>query len=452
MYLSKLLKDTVRLDLFKLNFSFSNEEAGYLYIDDTAKPSAKIMVRIFSFILKFIYSLFSINLNCLKKLKGLETLFFVSSKNQFDAIKIVSNLCKNYEIIGMFGFGKVQIPLFFIYLSTLFFFPLVLYNYFKSDGYKKESFRYSFDAYWLIYGIYLISRIVLKYIKPNIIVFLNDHSYENLTVHKAAKDEGVITIFIEHASVTETLKLPTLVFDYAFLEGLNSLIKYDSYGASDTKVFLVGQAKFDEYLKFRNTSSRVSKIGICVSSLADYKIATELCVALKNNLPQIQLILRPHPADPRINKWFKMHEKLRINFSNSKEESSYEFLQKVDAIISGDSNIILESVLLNVYPIRYAFSNELTDYYGFIKSGLVNNTYKNSEDLIKFLYKLINIKPIIQNNIKIYCDTIGTKYEGKSTLIILELISSLIKKENIVDEKKWVRLKEVSNLEAYRLY
>ena len=107
---------------------------------------------------------------------------------------------------------------------------------------------------------------------------------------------------------------------------------------------------------------------------------------------------------------------------------------------------------MNVYPLRYAFSNELTDYYGFIKSGLVNNTYKNSEDLIKFLYKLINIKPIIQNNIKIYCDTIGTKYEGKSTLIILELISSLIKKENIVDEKKWVRLKEVSNLEAYRLY
>jgi len=58
-----------------------------------------------------------------------------------------------------------------------------------------------------------------------VLVVANDHSYPCTTIVKAAQDEGVKTVYIQHASVSD--KFPALKFDYALLEGLDSLEKYN---------------------------------------------------------------------------------------------------------------------------------------------------------------------------------------------------------------------------------
>lgn len=451
MWLYKLISKTIKIDIFDLNYAYSSEESGTLYIKDHNMPRFGVIVRVLSFIKGFVFSLFSINFDCFFKLKEKKLLFFVSTSNQYESIKKIHINNSNSEVLGTFGFGNIKFPILLSYLSSLFFLPKLIIHYSTSKNYKRKSFKYSFDQYWLSYGLYFISRIGFKYLKPNIVVFSNDHSFENRSVLRAAIDENITTIFIQHASVTKTLKFPKLIYNYAFLEGLDSLQKYDSYGKSKTKVFLVGQSKADDFIQFRNKSNEIKNLGICVSSLDIIEKVEEVCLEIIKKFPKLKLKLRPHPSDKRFNGWKQLSKKLEINFSDAKNESSFKFLQMVDSIITGDSNIVLESVVMNVYPIRYVFADKMTDFYGFIHSGIVMNAYNNPNDLLDRLDELINYKPNIQYKSKAYNDVVGTKYEGKSTLIIVELINNIIITENIIYKKKWIRMKGIKNLEAYHL-
>ena len=147
-----------------------------------------------------------------------------------------------------------------------------------------------------------------------------------------------------------------------------------------------------------------------------------------NNFPNIKLYLRPHPAE--ISKYVNDDNIQNVTISNSILENSFIFLNKVDAIISGNSSILLEAALVNVYPIYYfseprsKWRDDLYDKYGYIKNNIAKEI-KDLNQLFDYLILITRKKQNLTVNTKFYCDTIGTKWEGRSSELASKYINHL---------------------------
>ena len=109
-----------------------------------------------------------------------------------------------------------------------------------------------------------------------------------------------------------------------------------------------------------------------------------------------------------------------IQFSNSLIENSFNYCKNIDVIIAGNSSILLEAAMLNVYPILWRDSNSITKYnddpsdkYGFIKNGLAVPCDSISE-IIDCLEKVKIKKPDVRTNASLYIKNINTDWDGQS--------------------------------------
>ena len=360
-----------------------------------------------------------------------QIMFFYMSKNNFDSLKPVANLLPDSALITAHPKWKegYLIPMFFAYLFSLPFLPILLCYIYKSKGYQRKSFSSFFERYWLTFGFYYFLRIYLRLTVPKAVVIANDHRPEPRTLVLVAQELKIPTFYIQHASVSE--KFPPLKFDYALLEGKDSLSKYSKIGEIKSKIFLTGMPKFDRYFSEINKNVNLRKLGICTNGLDPLNKVSNLVRYLKGKFPTIRLFLRPHPAETNKYKLFYQDLALRVSarYSNAETESAFTFLKKVDAIIACHSSILLEAALLNVYPIYYDYKNKNTDAYGYVKNGLADyvNNYK---DLGMIIERLIANKPCIRNRAKYYCETIGTENDGKSAELAKDIISSIVLSNN----------------------
>ena len=71
---------------------------------------------------------------------------------------------------------------------------------------------------------------------------------------------NIETLYIQHASVTS--RFPALKFNYAFLDGFDTLNKYITAGPSETKVFLTGTCKFDNVLVSKQNIIYINNLSI----------------------------------------------------------------------------------------------------------------------------------------------------------------------------------------------
>lgn len=354
-------------------------------------------------------------------------MFFYITKNNFDSLKPIANLLPNSVLITAYPKWKqgYLIPMFFAYLFSLPFLPTLLCYIYKSKGYQGKSFSSFFKQYWLTFGFYYFLRIYLRLTVPKAIVVANDHRPEPRTLVLVAQELKIATFYIQHASVSE--KFPPLNFDYALLEGKDSLSKYSKIGEIKSKVFLIGMAKFDKYFLEINKSVKLTKLGICTNKLDPLDKVSDLTRYLSKRFAAIELFLRPHPGKANKYKLFHQNLALRVSarYSDPETESTFVFLKKVDAIIACRSSILLEAALLNVYPIYYDYTNKKMDGYGYVRNNLADyvNNYKNLEVIIE---RLIRYKPYIRNRTKYYCETVGTENDGKSAELAKDIISSIV--------------------------
>lgn len=275
---------------------------------------------------------------------------------------------------------------------------------------------------------------------------INDHNMPCRALVQAAKELRIPTIYIQHASVT--LKFPPLRFDYALLDGLDALEKYDQIGTSSTKVFLVGVPKLDSALAFANHHAKVQRIGICTNKLDPLQRVDDLCQHIRHTFPDIPLVLRPHPGDNRWPLWQDLAQRHQIDFSDARVQLSTDFLRTVDAVIVSSSNILLEATLLNVFPLYYDFTQQARDGYGFLRNGLTLYTSEPGE-LSAQLRALLAFKPDVQVRARRYCATLGTTYAGRSSALALSLIHD-IARGNPIQQERWRRI-VACNLDAYEL-
>lgn len=362
------------------------------------------------------------DLICLARNKNIKdkVLLYYNSINQLNALSPINNNLNKTRLIGPYNSGNNCLPMALGYILSFIYLP-----HFYEIANKNSADRTLLcsNNYFRIEGMYKWWSWYLKYKKPKAIIFSNDHLVWHRVLRKAAQANKIPTIYIQHASVTE--KFPKLEFDLSLLEGQDAFEKYSKKEVKG-KVELIGMPKFDRYFSYINTDSTIRRIGICTKFLDDIYEIEKLCSTLRASFPDIKMTVRPHPRDPRDQFYQTLINKHNLHFSDSKTENPFDFLKNIDANISGESSIHLESVLMNVYPIYYNMNSEYLDHYGYIKKGLIEDKFKDANDLVSFISKIREKKPNIRHRAKDYVDTVNTPYDGKSTQMAIDIIEKFI--------------------------
>jgi hypothetical protein len=373
-----------------------------------------------------------IYLPTLFKVKKDDILVVVTSSNQYDSISPVLNQegvkarVVIVEFNGTLKPGMLKFPIFISYLLSIFLIPQTLYYYFTcKDAYIKKSFRYGFKEYCLTFAYRFVNRVWLKLAKPKLLIILTDHQMVARDMVKSAKESGVKTLYIQHASITD--HFPPLITDYAFLEGEDAKSKYLTIGKghTDTIIELIGIMKLDGTLNQAVEERSIDNIGVCTNEFDDTEIAEKLIALFKK---EFKLTLRPHPGDPRYERWREMTRQHGITFSDSKQQKAAAFLTDVNCVVSYNSGIITESLMLNKPTFSFQLSDKVFDHYGFITHHIVDH-FTSADKLLTELNSIRNNPGSIswKSKAKYYCDTIDTPYEGRSA----ELVGKLFAKYNI---------------------
>lgn len=437
------LFEAARLDIFDLAFGYSSETLNELFFNNADFRRKGIITRICA----FLWHAFKSIAGLWQKREPIPIgafIFFATAKNERDSLKPVCLHMPNAYLTGSRSKSSDSFPWVWAYAISCMYFPFVLVRFLKAKGYRKRSFTYVFDHYWLIYGLYIVSRMWLNRLKPKALILSNQLNTPHRVMLKAARDEGISTFYLQHASISE--KFGPLTFDYALLEGYDALSKSARAGTTQTQIFLIGMPKHDPHFQHINTQPQIHSIGICTSGLDPIPRAEQLCARIRQEFPTLLLILRPHDVDPRVKEWKDLSRRYGMEFSDSKTELSFDFLKRVDAAIAGDSNILLEAALMDVFPLYYDFAQTHLDWYGFQRNGLVEY-FSNPADVCRTIKVISQNKPSVRMKARRYCATIGTRYDGHSSELASTLIQELVS-GNKVSLKEWKRIPNIG-LESY---
>lgn len=443
-----ILNQARALDIYDMNYVYSSRIfPRFLASSTKTLPRTGIMLHVGGFTRNLFRKINFKDWAKEKSIHGSYTLFFTDTLNQRSSLKPVADKIDHVVLIGNKGDIPFTLTLFKAYVYSLPFLGKVVCEYFRASGQLKTSFKYIFDKYWLTYGLYIAARLWLRKIQPRVVVFGSDHAVEQRVIRKAAREENIKTVYIQHASVTD--EFPVLEFDYALLQGMDTLKTYDKIGESKTIVYLVGNPKLDGYQQNINRKNTVDTLGICTNKLDPIRRVEELIIKIKAYFPEMHVILRPHPGDAKAQEWQQLAKKYALEFSNSKTEDSFHYLSRIDCIIAGNSNIHLEAVLLNVYPLFFDFAlKPKLVQYSFLKEGLCEY-YADIETLFGKIRELKLHKDDIRHRAKPYNDTIDTAYDFKSSDLAKGLLQAIADQQEIPGST-WSRIAE-TQLEAYRL-
>jgi hypothetical protein len=283
----------------------------------------------------------------------------------------------------------------------------------------REVFRSRYYNFYRRLGQYNYYRDAFDQSKGKVKAYIasNDHSGLSQVGFVAARKAGIPTIYIQHASVSESF--PPLQADIAFLDGEDAKKKYLAAGKSQTEIHLVGSLKYDPYLKRREIDEAKDLVGVCIGMVYhDIDENFKLCEELeKLGTP---LCLRFHPLmDEAVQKRF-VDKGWEIS---SKEEKAPDFILRCGNIVSGDSNILLEAIILKRQPIYFASTGKSIDYYGFVKQAICKKACLTFSEVISQMEEKFELG-FHRQRAKRYHDTLGTENEGKSTELVLKIIGA----------------------------
>lgn len=301
--------------------------------------------------------------------------------------------------------------------SMVYIWPLIRL-YIKSNYNEKLLIRTYFYEFFNTIGMIVVLNKLLKFHRIRLLVFANDHCSFPRALITVARMQGIKTMYIQHCSVTE--RFPSLQFDYSFLDGLESYLKYRAAGKTKGKIYLSGNPRFDIMFQYKCTDSRVKKkIGIALNHHDDEKMIKSLCLELLT-YGYHEIAIRPHPGEKFNPTWYEEHG---IEYSDSNIENPFEFISRMKLIIAGECGIHLDAAMMGTQSIYYNATNSTPlDWYSYIKNDLI--PYANSlEDLISFISQNdIEDLEIMYEKMKWYNASYGTKYEGRIGNLMADFI------------------------------
>ncbi|PSR52451.1 hypothetical protein AHMF7605_02380 [Adhaeribacter arboris] len=354
---------------------------------------------------------------------------YVVSKNNYESLQFIQEavpeaifVSGQNKQIGIYNKQVNRLPTRFKIFYYYKFLPL-LWGLYQLKG--KRALRF-FDLIYSAIGYYELSVNYLKKYRPRAIIFANDHNTDPRALLLAAKEVGIPTIYLQHASVSTNF--PPLSFDLSLLEGQDSLNKYRVCGPVLGKVELIGMPKADKYLQNKNLRTSITSLAVCANIMDETDLIKQLLTQLTREFPDKNISFRPHPSDRR-NFLFIHQISSRIQFSNAKVEPAFDFLLKQDVIIAADSSIHLEAVMLNILSIYYRLekSNFVQDYYGYVRHHLVEKA-ENVDKVLAIIRTHEHNRPQVSGRARYYNAVLGTEYEGRSHELALRYIKEFLVK------------------------
>jgi hypothetical protein len=434
-----LLKKIISLDIFDINYIYGSEKLRKTNYPQKSLPKKGYFVRLFSLLHKTFLNLLRCDLFYFLRLDVHKIIFFIGTNNQYSTLSPVRNKCFNSELVLIDYENKLtfpgtrRFPLFISYLLSIPFLSIVIKKYKTGTDYQKETFKYSLEEYMTIYGNFILFYYWFKWKKPTAVILSNDHVAIYRTILYTCNELHIPTVFIPHASSTKFF--PPLKFTYSLLEGIETVNNYLP-NIYQSKIYLIGIPKFDNLIINKNDHKEIKVIGIATNPLDSISEFDHIINMLVTSFPNCEIFLRPHPSDKNNNNWKLLAQKYKINFSNPLLEDSIDYLLQTDLLIAGNSNILLEAALLNIIPISYTPDQEIQDWYGFHQKNIIFKI-NSTTGIKKFLLEHRNNRINIKINLKGFCDTINTPYEGSSSLLANILIDEIRENSKELEKNKF---------------
>jgi hypothetical protein len=407
------------------NFSFFDMEYDRSYLPKT--PFFKILFDFFLKLIKF----FFVDLKGLSFFPSFDNkiLFYGLSVNNYHSMSpIYENIAfpKVYYSTQALPVGGVKsFPRFIPALISVFYIPKFTLFYFSQGKEVRDSIQYSGTEVLFTYGYFVYFSLLFRLNKPIAVIESNhDVSHPRILVYFSEK-YNIPSFHVMHAC--EPYSASKIIESYALTEGDDSKNKYINAGTDPKKILTIGMPKFDSFLNKINSERKVRTIGFAVNGTEDYSVITRDVKYLSSLHPEIKIIFRAHPMQythfykKKLNVLLEELKGTNVTLSNPITEGPFQYLTRVDCVIAGETSLHLEAVLLNVYPIYYDNKGQFTDYYGFVKNGLVHKA-GNVEEIGKIIDEIKDNRPIVRQKAKYYVSTIDTEYDGKSTKLALEVI------------------------------
>lgn len=420
-------------DIYDAVYAFSNEEMNLLGLPASSLQKKGLSVRLLSYfywMAKEVLSRFKLRCASSSARFANEIVFFYASLNEKRALESVANGLENAALASVDMADSHAINLVPAYLLGLLYSPWVLVNYLRSVGYKRRSFSYALDQYLLACGYIVYLRFTLSFNRPALAVVSNDHSMFARSFALVCRELNIPVAYLQHASVSE--KFPRLIFDYAFLDGLDALQKYEKKGLGNCAVFLSGISKLDDAIqKMRRGNLERRYISICPNSMDDSLAVTDTAKYIKENVDgEFRVCIRPHPGDTRrFAEWKARAEKAGVEYSASEFECSSDLISKSSFVIAADSNVLLEAALLKSIPISMPFTGEILDHYGFVRRGVAIYA-KDKGQLIAIIQGGADAINSYQAA-KYFSHIAATRYEGASSKLIADTLNELVRSKVI---------------------
>lgn len=415
----------MKIDVEEINFIlFRLGDPPKYYKKNGIKFKSGISIGILMFIRGFLHSLFLFPLKYARvnaNYKGV--VFLYETINQRNAL---NPIIQKYQSTNPLILFPETLPLWRTYVYALPFLFQLFELYLSSSIDRKKVIRAYFSRFWQSYGTYIFFYKIVQYYQPRVLIMANDHNVWQKCLIQIANEKGIETIYVQHASVSELF--PPLRFSYACLDGLESWDKYKKTGVNTGNIYLTGGVRFDAVPKLcahKIIESRYNFIGIAANALDSKEKIKELCLALHNRVNEIKIVFRPHPEilnDIDLIRWC-LSKGLSISYPN--KESAYEFLSRIDLLISNESAIHLDALICHTNTILFNMSDDpFRDYYGYVHKDLVRHM-ESIDDVIKCIHN--KYKHMVSSNlIEYYHAAYRTKYEGEVAMIIVKLIDSIL--------------------------
>lgn len=286
-------------------------------------------------------------------------------------------------------------------------------------GYQALGWKYQGQEYALTPGYYEVSKRFIKDRGTRLVLLPNDHVMRHRAFERAAAAVGCRTAYVQHASVTE--RFPPLRTTYALLDGLDALEKYVSAGTSATTVYLTGSPLHDQLLTVGSQRLPAAGIGLCLNLLDEPSVVKEVVGRFAAVGMDQKLIVRTHPRDRRL--W--SHFLPGVEVRSAVAEPLTSFLQDVQVVLAGNSNVHLEAAIFGRPSLLVELSKSVEDHYGFVAAGLVEKI--EVEDVVEAVNDLWEVSPKVdrRHSLRRFSAVMGTPWEGRSGALISQLLGSL---------------------------
>ncbi len=418
------------------------EHAFYVHLKIAKKRGAKIAPNGDFFYLffivwwlkatKFAKQLIRLRISVINPFAFKKYLFVFVTHNQYLALLSVSLKLKSESTSIRHPFfvpqGKLpasNLPFLYIYFLDFVTFPFY-YFYFKKfliNNYGTFiNSKYLLNVSSLTIAYYGFFNLMFWVRKPKYLVMANDHSEINVAILHAAKRNNIKTFYFQHANVSEIF--PPLKFDYAFLYSELAANIYTRIQPSKTCMLCVGNIKADPYLdtnRDRVFDADNLRIVLSINSITELDTYRQLAKEL-TNLENVRLIkFRLHPALSDIALDFE-HPKITI--SDAKMENSFECFKDMDIQVAGNSSIIEESLFMDTPTVYLDLDENLSDYYGYVKKGIVVDTFNDIERLIGFIRNYQFPISVVTKSC-LYSSSVNTPFSGKTNDLVARIFREI---------------------------